>query len=392
MKILLLGTGMQGKAALHDLVQNPYVKEITAADRDLSSLREHVTEMGYDEKLLCEHLDAGEPTYLDHLMQDPDVVIDLLPEQYSGSVAEAALRNGVHLVNSNNTCSSLRNLADRAVEANITLMPECGMSPGLDLILLSQAVSSFDSVTDVHLYSGGVPEPEAADNPLKYKITWTLDGVLDSYLRPAHLIRNDTLLDIPAGGIFAAEYTHELTIEGLDTFEAYPNGNALVVAEKLGLNARKLINMGCYTLRWPGHCNLWRTLIGLGMLDGLPTLVDGRHVNRQHYLTSLIEPQLTLGDKERDIVVVRVEVKGVREGKRTSAVLQVIDRRDMETGFTAMSRTAGFSAAIIAKMVASGEIARRGLLSPLEDIPFEAYMDELATRNIAITSEFTDLE
>ena len=153
-------------------------------------------------------------------------------------------------------------------------------------------------------------------------------------------------------------------MEGLGTLEAFPNGDALNYADPLAIEPGNLKNLGRYVLRWPGHSAFWKTLIDLHFLDMEPLEVDGEMVNRRHYLAALVEPQLQYRNDERDVVVVRIEVVGTKAGKKTRAIYQVIDFRDMETGFTAMSRTVGYTASIGAQMIGSGQITKRGLLSP----------------------------
>jgi len=387
MKILLLGVGMQGKAALHDLVQSDEVTEVVAADQAFEGLRAHVSDMGYGAKVRPEMVDAADPASLDGLMaQGADVAIDLLPVPFIEAVAQAAVARGIHLVNTFYTLPGLRRLAAEAQARGITLLPEFGLDPGLDLVMLGQAAGELDQIEGIMSYGAGIPEPAAADNPLKYKITWTFEGVLKSYRRDARLIRDGQLIEIDGRRIFYPEHLHQLAIDGLGQLEAYPNGDALPYAELLGLDPAALGQMGRYALRWPGHGRFWRALADLDLLEDAPVLVDGKEVDRRRFLAEALAPRLALGPKERDIVILRVEVWGPKAGRRTRTVHQMIDRRDLETGFTAMSRTVGFTASIGAQLIGRGAIARRGLLSPVTDVPYGLLVDELAKRGIRLTS------
>ncbi len=60
---------------------------------------------------------------------------------------------------------------------------------------------------------------------------------------------------------------------------------------------------------------------------------------------------------------------------------------NIETGFMSMNRTVGFTVSIGALMIGSGQLTKRGLLSPVNDIPFDRFVQELAVRNIEITEE-----
>jgi len=390
MKILLLGVGMQGKAALYDLANSREVTEIVAADRDFDALEAYVASREYGGRVRCEHVDGANSESINRLMaQRPDVAIDLMPVHFHNGVAAAAVKHGVHLVNASYATPEIRDLAGEARARGITILPEFGMDPGIDLVLLGEATRALDQVEEIITYGAGFPELEAADNPLKYKVTWTFEGVLRSYHRAGRVIRDGKIVEIKETEMFSPEQIHEIRIEGLGRLEAFPNGDALKYADLLGLDRSQLRNMGRYVLRWPGHCALWKTLADLHFLDDGPVMVDGTAVDRKRFLAALIEPQIQYGADERDVVVVRIDVTGRQSGEKKRILYQVIDRRDLETGFTAMSRTVGYTASIGALMIGTGRITARGVLSPINDIPYETFAHELARRGIRITSEFT---
>jgi len=393
MNILLLGAGMQGKAALHDLWRNPEVTKIVAADGDLPALRRHVRERGYGDKVACESVAAENPASILRLMAaHPDVVIDLLPSRFSPLVGQAALRSRVHLVNTVYVLPGMRELAADIAAAGLTFLPEFGMDPGIDLVLLGRAVGLFDSIEAIDSYGAGVPEEAASRNPIRYKVTWTFAGVLRAYMRGGRLVRGGRIVEIGGREMFSPENIHEITIPGLGRFEAYANGDAVPYARALGIDPSRLQGLGRYACRWPGHCAFWKKLVDLHLLDDEPLTVDGVTVNRRRFLAAAMEPYIRLGEKERDVAVIRVDVTGMKHGKRMRAVLQVIDRRDLATGFTAMSRTVGYTASIGAQLIGSGQIGQRGLLSPVRDIPYDLFKGELAGRGIHISEEITFLE
>lgn len=390
MKVLLLGVGMQGKAALHDLVATEAVARVIAADRDYQDLLSYVSRQGF-KKVDCRWFDVDSPASLTALLQErPDVVIDLLPVALHLPVTEQAIEHGIHVVNSSYVDTGMRLLHDKAVAQNVTVLPEFGMDPGLDLVLLGHAVRSFDTITAVKTYGAGFPEESAADNPLKYKITWTFEGVLKSYKRGARVIQNGQVKDIKDTEIFHPENTHTITVEGLGMLEAYPNGNALDYVSMLGLDLSLLEDMGRYVLRWPGHCALWKTLVDLHLLDAEPVVVDGCQVDRRRFLAATLAPQLQYQSHERDVVVVRVEVAGLKANLPMKGIWQLIDRRDLHTGLSAMSRTVGFTCSIGAQLLGAKRLTKAGLLSPVTDVPYRLVSEELAKRGIAIVESIEE--
>ncbi len=392
MKVLLLGVGLQGKAALHDLAQSENVTEIIAADWDFETLLTYIEGKDYGPIVSCKHVDATSAESLAGLMaQKPDVVIDLLPKAYHNIIATAAVEHGIHLVNTSYITPEMQALADNAEERGVTILPEFGMDPGIDLVLLGEAVRSLDSIEDIITYGAGFPEEQAARNPLKYKVTWTFEGVLLSYRRAGKVIRDGEIIEFDDTEMFNPELIHEIELDGLGRLEAFPNGDAVKYAKLLGIEISGLQNLDRYVLRWPGHCAFWKSLLDLHFLDDEPLMVAGTTVDRKKFLVSLLEPQIQYTEDEQDVVVVRIDVTGTKDGQKKRLIFQSIDYRDLVTGFTSMSRTVGFTASIGAQMIGNGVITKRGLLSPVNDIPYDVFVDELHKRDISITLNSTNL-
>ena len=101
-------------------------------------------------------------------------------------------------------------------------------------------------------------------------------------------------------------------------------------------------------------------------------------------MREVLEPKLQLGPRERDVIIIRVEAAGKKGGEEERVIQHVIDYRDLETGFTAMNRTVGYTASIVAQMIARGEISSRGVLSPLYDVPYGKFIEKLSYRGIII--------
>jgi len=389
MRVLVLGVGRQGQAALHDLVSQADVTELLAADRDEAALAAWLDSRGLGRRVRRAAVDAGDPAAVEGLLAGfrPDLVVDLLPVALHDMVVERAVTHGVHVVHASYVTPRQAALADRARTQGVAILPEFGLDPGLDLVLLGEAVRRLDQVTEIRSYAAGFPERAAADNVLQYKVTWNFEGVLRSYRRPARIIAAGGTREIGADHLFDPGNIHRVRLAGLGELEAFANGDALRYLPLLELAAADLRHLGRYVLRWPGHGRLWKTLVELGLLAEEPVVVDGRPVDRRRYLAAVLGPQLTYGPRERDVAVVRVEVLGRRGGQERRVVLQLTDRRDLDTGLSAMSRTVGFTAAIGAGLILDGGITRRGVLSPVRDVPYPSLQRQLAARGIPIVEE-----
>ena len=167
MKILLLGTGLQGKAALHDLATSPLVSHIVAADVNYVDLNTYVDQLD-TKKVTAVHLDVRNQAQVSKLMEAAQAVIVLLPQAFRLEMARLAIAKGIHFVETSYALPEYADLGKEAAARGVTLLPEFGLDPGIDLVLAGRAIRELDEVLELHAYGTGVPEPEAADNPLRY--------------------------------------------------------------------------------------------------------------------------------------------------------------------------------------------------------------------------------
>ena len=215
MKAMVLGMGLQGKAVIHDLESSILIKEVFAADifptgKSLAEAEVYLKNKGYS-KTKTVKLDVSKEKDLPTAFskRDINVVICMLPIELALMVAKAALDAGIPFVSSNYTYDLIA-LDKLAKEKNGIILPEMGLDPGIDLILGRLAADQLDTVHGINSYGGGVPAPEVADeSPVRYKISWIFDRVLDVYVREARQIKNGRLLIVPGHEIFKEENVHE---------------------------------------------------------------------------------------------------------------------------------------------------------------------------------------
>ena len=385
--VLVIGAGIQGRTAIHDLERSPHVDRVIAADLDGPAVEQYLGAIAA-KKTEAAPVDVRDPAQLRRLMsRDVGVAIALVPLKFEPAVAAAAVEAGTNLVTTN-YAKSVDALEDQARARGVTIVPEAGFDPGIDLVILARVLSAFDHVETLNSYGSGIPAPECKDaNALNYKISWSWEGVLAAYWRPARVITNGAELVAAREEIFRPAWRHEVTVDGVGPLEAYVNGDAVAVAELAGIRGT-VRHAGRYTLRWPGHCDFWQKVAALGLLDDTPRGDGG--LSPREFLSRHLEPQLHYGPTERDMIILRVDVVGTRQGRRSARRYELVDYRDLQTGTLAMSRAVGYPASIVAQMVLSGEIRRRGVASPIRDIPPGPFFEALAQRGIRIVEQEID--
>ncbi len=387
MKILVLGgCGIQGKAAVADLAASDDVKTVICADARPALFDRKMIPAGL-EKICMEKLDAGDHDALEKLFEKADAVIDLLPRQFVTNVCKTAIKAKVPVVNTNYAYPVL-NLDEKAKSAKVAIMAECGLDPGIDLVIYGKAKEKFDKLFVVNSYCGGFPEPSARDNPLKYKISWTWEGVLSATNRDSVIIKDGKKIEIPAAKQHDEEFIGNIQFPGLGELEAIPNGNAVFFTDLMGVTDT-IKETGRYSLRWPGWSTFWRHLKFFGFLSKEPVSGINGNISPYEIMNKLMGPQLLYKDDEKDFVAMINVFEGISQGKKLRWVTRVFIERDIDSGIMAMSKGVAWPAVIAAKMLAKGEIKTKGILSPLTNIPYDKFVEKLGKRGISIDEEET---
>ena len=389
MKILVLGgCGIQGRTALYDLASDVAVSEIICADirfDELSKIKDF-TDM---EKITTAKIDAQNKSDLFDLYKKVDVVIDLLPKEFKSHVNEVALEAKVHVVNTNYMYDT-QNLDKKAKQAGITIMPECGLDPGIDLVIYGDAQSRFDTLSVINSYCGGFPEKKACTNPLNYKLSWIWRGVLSSTMRDGRIIKDRQIIEIPRARQHDESFVHEIEFPDLGTLEAIPNGDAVFFTDRMGLT-KTIVNTGRYSLRWPGWSSFWRPLKELDFLsEDIVQGLDGK-VSPMDFMEKHLGPKLAFQDDEKDLVAMINIFEGKKDNKKMRLTSSMLIERDLETGIMAMSKGVAYTACIVAKMIVKGEIKEKGVLSPVTHIPVTPFMERLKKRGIVISEKMEEL-
>jgi len=384
MKALVFGVGLQGKAVIHDLEHSHAVSEIVAVDVEAEKAKTYIGARGYS-KVRVVQLNASDQPALERLIQEirPRVLVCMLPPDFQPALARAATNAGVSYVSSSYT-GTLLELDGLAREKGVTILPEMGMDPGIDLILGRLAVDELDIVHGMRSYGAGLPAPDCAgDNPIHYKITWTFEGVLKAYMRPARFLREGKEVAIPGGEIFRSENGHTIEVPEVGVMDAYYNGDAIRYIDLFGLGP-DLKEMGRFAMRWPGHNQFWNVMAELGFLDETTIRIGESEISPRRFIVEHLTPRLQFGDTERDMVVIRVEAWGLKNKKSLRVTYDLIDYRDLTTGFFAMNRAVGYTTSIAAQLILAGKVQKTGVLTPVRDVPHREVLRELEKRGMRI--------
>lgn len=375
MKVLVLGAGRMGRAITFDLTRSKEVEEVILADIDI----EKAKNAKISQKVRFEHIDVTDSNIVES-MKECDLVISAVTYQHNFVLARAAIDARVNLCDLGGNIDIVEKeleLNEKAKEAGITIIPDCGLAPGITNILAFHGAKKFDEINEIHLRVGGIPQnPEP---PLGYKIFFSVQGLLNEYLGKAKIIRNGKIMEVdPLTEI------EEIEIQPFGKLEAFQTSGG--TSTLCNTFKGKVKELDYKTIRYPGHCEKFGVMMNLGFADEDPIEVDGEMVKPRDILAALLNAKLA--DKDaKDVVILRVSISGKKDGKKKKIVYNLIDYFDENNNVSAMMRTTAYPASIIAQMLANGRIKERGALPPELCVPADLFLAELKKRGINITME-----
>ena len=330
MKILVLGGGSQGRVIAADLSAALPRATVTVADLRRPALPAR-------QNLSWVEADCSDVEELERLLAGHTLGVGALPSHLGMGAMKAAIvarRNFVDV----SFCAQDPLLLDAGARAaGITIVPDCGLAPGLSNLLLGRTVPRRGTPRSATIIVGGVAEDPA--RPFGYVVTWSLDDLMEEYTRPARIVRGGRETSVPVFSGLA-----RVTIDGVGEMEAfYSDGLRTLIRTMPGVR-----EMGEMTLRWPGHVAAILPLLSAGTL-------------REE-----LARRCTL-DPPRDLVALVVRASWDAGGEEVT----MVDRYDAASGLTAMARTTALTTAAVARLAAEGGLGGPGV-RPLEQLALDA--------------------
>jgi lysine 6-dehydrogenase len=370
--MLVLGAGRMGLGAVHDLAAQRDVDEVTVADVDGGKARQVADRVRHG-KVTPVQVDVNDRRAVVELMKGHASAISCVNYWLNEKLANAAIEAGTNfcdLGGNNDVVDAELALDGKARERGINIVPDCGLAPGMVAVLVAHGALRFKTLDEIHIRVGGLPQkPEP---PLDYQLVFSVEGLINEYIERARVIRGGKITEVDSmTEIESLEFP--APFGRMEAFQT-SGGTSTLPETFLG----KVKELDYKTIRYPGHCDKFKTMIDLGLCSSQPIDVDGRAVVPRRVLGDLLVKNLPADGP--DVVLVRVEFKG--DGKKLT--YDIIDRQDEKTGLSAMMRTTAFPASIVALMMARGQTTAKGALPQERCLPPDVFMAELRSRNIDV--------
>lgn len=442
-KILVLGAGMVSKPLVRFLLDQPDF-HVTVASRTVSKA----------EALVGDHPDGKAMSFninnnmlLGKLVKNSDIVISLLPYTYHIKVAKACLKHGKHMVSTSYISKEMAELDEDAKKKDVILLNEIGLDPGIDhmsaMKIIHEVENSDGKIIGFHSYCGGLPAPDANDNPFGYKFSWSPRGVLMAGKNNARFLKDGEIIEIDGKDLFDNYW--QMEVPSVGRFEGYPNRDSLPYIDKYNIVDTKTILRG--TLRTPGWCSIIKKFAELGLLDetldkkyaGLTykefmavlagdsdtddveksvadklgidvnsqeikamewlglfediVISEGILLNPMDILSGIMQEKMPYKEGERDMIILYhvFDVFYPHNGRKEKITATLVEF-GIPGGDSAMARTVSLPAAIAVKLILNGNIRGTGVRMPVDPEIYLPVLEELEKMGIKFDEQVQVLE
>lgn len=433
-KVLILGAGLVVKPMVEYLLANGFL--ITIA----SPMKERADEMinGNPNGSAIDWSMDDRDT-LDDIVAGHDITVSLLPYKYHTDVARVCLKHGKHLVTTSYVQKEMEPLDNAAKESGILFLNETGLDPGIDhmsaMRIINHIHNKGGAVEEFYSLCGALPAPEAADNPLRYKFSWSPKGVVLASKNSALYLKKGKKVFIEPPDLFKDRFP--CSFPGIMELEVYPNRDSISYSAIYGIPEVRTMYRG--TFRFKGWCEALDAMKSLNMLDDTVRDYDGMtyadflaergsvpvnglkknisekldiqenssgikaleylgffsNENLNYQKTTPFEitsdrmiKLMMLKDNERDMVILQhIFLASWPDGKKEVIKSSMIDFGSMATN-TSIARTVALPAAIAVKLILENKITVTGVHRPVIPQIYNPILDELKTLGIKMKEEF----
>ncbi len=383
MNILVLGAGNMGRAIAFDLATFSKFDTVTICDKEKNNI-ELAKKILLNKKIKYKKIDIKNKKKVKDFFKENDIVVSAIPYNFNYFLTKIAIEtntNFIDLGGNNDIVEKQLKLSDLAEKNNVTIIPDCGLAPGLVSIITKDIVEYMDEVDFVKIRVGGLPLKPVP--PFNYQIVFSLNGLINEYTEDAIILDNKKII------------SKKSMTELEDISFPYPFGKMEAFLTSGGCSTlpytfRYIIKYLDYkTIRYPGHCKIMKPLLDIGLGSEKEIKIDNKKIIPRKLLIKLLEEKIP--SKGKDVVLLKIISEGKKNNKKIKLEYMMIDYFDEKNNITSMMRTTGYPVSIIAQMFDKNIIKENGVYTCEKIIPPEYFFKQLEIRDIIINRKIEEL-
>lgn len=346
MMVAVLGTGMVGKAIALDLAKHFEVTCFDLSKENLEEVQHRNPAINIAANDLTDHR-----LYADFLAPF-DLVVTAVPGFMGYKTLEAVIDAGKNVVDISFFPEDALLLNDLAKKKEVTAITDCGVAPGVSNLILGRYNEEM-KITSFECYVGGLPKERKP--PFEYKAPFSPVDVIQEYVRPARLVENGEVVTKPA-----LSDVETLNFPGIGELEAFNTDGLRSLIYTMG----HIPEMKEKTLRYPGHVRIMLALQQAGFFDSAPLRIKEVDISPLEFTSKLLLNEWKLLPEEEEFTVMKVKLKGQRDGSPVTVEYNLLDWYDPATQTSSMARTTGYTCTAVVNLLAKGMFTEKGVFPP----------------------------
>ena len=366
-KVIVLGAGVVGRAIAKDLSKECIV---TTADWNREALKK-VRSAG----VKTIQFDLSKYKGIRQLVQNFDLVIGAVPGFMGFQTLKAVIEAKKNVIDISFFPEDAFHLNKLAQQNNVTAVVDCGIAPGLSNMIAGYHHHQM-MIENFECYVGGLPKERKP--PFEYKAPFSPVDVIEEYLRPARLMKNDEEVTLDA--LSEIELMH---FEKVGELEAFNTDGLRSLLETVDIP-----NMKEKTLRYPGYAKKMILLRDAGFFSQNVIDVSGKKLKPIDFAKSILFKQWKLEKGEKEFTIMRVIVEGNENGKPARYQYDIYDEYDEKTGISSMARTTGYTCTAAARLVLESDYDQIGISPPefigARTVCFDYVINSLKEKGISV--------
>ena len=385
-KFVIAGSGRQGIAVAYDLLRNTN-HEVTIVDISQNSIKdalEKLSKISDVKNLKSKVIDISNSTQMHQILIDKDVLISAVPYEFNLELTKIAIQSQTSMVDLGGHTNIVRDqlsMSDKAKAAGISIVPDCGMGPGMNITMAVLATEILDKTTEIYICDGGLPQ--VPNPPWNYSLFFNIEGLTNEYDEHAYFLRDGQINEVECfTGI------EDINFKNIGNLEAAVTSGGLstmpwTFKDKLRVLENK-------TLRYPGHWEWMKAFRQLGLFSRRELVHKNQSIVPRDLYHQLLEKQLDHGRVE-DVCLMRIKAVGKKNEKNIELTIDAEEYYDNKIDLTAMEKWTGWHISIIAIEIANNRVAK-GAVSVENAITGHTFLKEANKRNYSINIIEKELE
>lgn len=359
---------MVGRAIALDLARDYDITAFDLSRENLSAIQDK------NPLITIAGADLSDYRVYPDLLKPFDLAVTAVPGFMGFKTLEAVINAGKNVVDISFFPEDALALNQLAVANNVTAITDCGVAPGVSNFIVGRYNEEM-KINSFACYVGGLPKERKP--PFQYKAPFSPVDVIQEYIRPARLVENGVVVIRPA-----LSDREIIEFEGVGELEAF-NTDGL---RSLIFTMKDIPEMIEKTLRYPGHIDLIIALKQAGFFEITPIHVEETDIIPLDFTSKLLINQWKLGPEEEEFTVMKVVIKGEKDGRQKTIEYNLLDRFDPVTQTSSMARTTGYTCTAAVNLISKNLFNKKGIFPPElvgnDRRCFEFVMKYLAERRV----------